>query len=286
LIPASVIVLTKNEEENVRKCLDSVREFQEVFVVDSASTDRTVEIARGYANVRVVPFQWDGKFPKKKQWALDNVPLAADWVLMLDADEEATPELAREIGERVRDPGDKDAFFVGYDNFFLGRRLRHGLHTFKLILFRKGAALFHPDNELLVQTMWEVEGNYQPEIRGAVGRCKARAIHNDCKTLYHYFHRHNRYSDLEAVLRHQNTHLRESYPPLRRRLKRLSLKLPGAGLLYFFYSYVFKLGFLDGRAGLAFAMARMCYVLQLECKISELTLEPDKLESHYLVADS
>jgi hypothetical protein len=134
--------------------------------------------------------------------------------------------------------------------------------------------------------MWEVEGNYQPEIRGAVGRCRARAVHNDCKTLYHYFHRHNRYSDLEAVLRHRKTRLRESYPPLRRRLKWIALKLPGAGILVFLYSYVVKLGFLDGRAGLAFAMARMCYVLQLECKIAELTLEPQKLESHYLVADS
>ncbi len=278
-IDVSVIVLTKNEEDNIVKCLDSVRRFGEVFVVDSASEDATREIARSYPNTNVVDWEWNGRFPKKKQWSIDNLDIKHEWILMLDADEEVTSALAEEIARVVGGGAGKQAFFVHYDNYFLGRRLKYGSHSMKLIFFRRGKARFVPTNEILVSTMWEVEGNYQPQIDGEVGVLKAHAIHRDCKSLFHYYQRHNRYSDLEAVHRLRLGKIEESYPPFRRALKRLLRKLPGSGFLYFVHSYFIKLGFLDGLPGLAFAFSRFVYFTQIECKVMELVLHPERLDA-------
>lgn len=280
-IPISVIVLTKNEESNIAKCLESVREFDEVFVVDSESEDRTCEIASGFPNVRIETFHWNGEFPKKKQWALSNLELSHPWVLYLDADEEITAELSAEIAQQAHQESAHSGFFVGYDNCFLGRRMRHGAHIKKLILFRRDRGHFDPSNEILTTTMWEVEGNYQPIIAGSFGKLRNRAIHNDYKSLFQYFGRHNRYSDLEALHRMDQLEVTESYPPLRRFVKALR-RTPGAGFLYFLYTYVLLGGFLDGRAGLAFALARLSYFIEIDCKVLELRCVPEVREKHYL----
>ncbi len=280
-IPASVVVLTKNEEQNIRKCLASVADFSEVFVVDSGSNDETCAIAESFENTRVVQFTWDGGFPKKKQWALVNVPFSFSWVLYLDADEELAPTLVAEIRSVLSRSDSRAGFFVAYDNHFLGRQLVHGAHSMKLILFRRELGHFDVRNEILTTEMWEVEGNYQPTIDGPVGKLRNRAIHNDYKSLFHYFERHNRYSDLEALHRVDSHAVTESYPPLRRLLKALR-RTPGAGVLYFVYSYILCLGFLDGRAGLAYALARLAYFIQIDCKVLELRTVPGIREGHYL----
>lgn len=97
-IPVSVVVMTKNEERNIAKCLKALVEFDEVFVVDSNSTDATCSIATAMG-ARVSNFQWDGKYPKKKQWCLEQLPFTHPVVLYVDADEEMTPGLAAEIRE-------------------------------------------------------------------------------------------------------------------------------------------------------------------------------------------
>lgn len=278
-IDAAVIVLTKNEEENINKCLDSVAGFSQVYVVDSNSEDATQALAENYPNTNVVNWDWNGKFPKKKQWAIDNLEIEHEWILMIDADEEVTPELVEEIARVVESGSDKQGYFIHYDNYFLGRRLKYGSHSMKLIFFRRGKARFIPTNEILVSTMWEVEGNYQPQIDGEVGTLKGHAIHRDCKSLFHYYQRHNRYSDLEAVHRLKLGKIDESYPPFRRTLKRILRKLPGSGFLYFVHSYVLKLGFLDGLPGLAFAFSRFVYFTQIECKVMELKLHPERLDA-------
>src|SRR5450432_747963 len=112
-IPVSVLVPVKNEIANIRECLRSLEFADEVVVVDSASTDGTVAVAEEMG-ARVVQFHWDGKFPRKKNWALEHVPWRHDWVLIVDADERIPPELAREIGDAIQRPG--------WDGFFLNRR--------------------------------------------------------------------------------------------------------------------------------------------------------------------
>ena len=100
-LPVSVIVAARNEEKNLPRCLEALRDVGEVYVIDSESTDATPEIARSFG-AKVVQFHYQGGWPKKRQWAMDTLPLAFDWILLVDADEALTPELAEEI--RRSDP--------------------------------------------------------------------------------------------------------------------------------------------------------------------------------------
>lgn len=262
--------MTKNEEANLPKCLKSVERFDEVFVVDSQSDDRTQNIARS-AGANVVEFVWNGRYPKKKQWCLDNLPFRHDFVLYLDTDEEVTPALADEIAERAGVGFDMAGYFVGYDYVFLGRQLGHGLRVFKLVLFDWRRARYVERDDLDVEHMWEVEGHYQPMIDGAVGTFRERMVHRDHADLYHYFARHNRYSDWEAAVRSRGAIGRgeETQIARRSRLKRAFARMPFRPLGIFLYSYVLTGGFLDGRAGFHYAVSRGFYYWQIGLKMRE-----------------
>ena len=270
-ISASVVVMTKNEERNIAKCLRSVAAFDEVLVVDSVSDDRTVEIATEMG-AKVSPFRWNGGYPKKKQWCLENLSFSHDWVLYVDADEEVLPDLAAEIGRLMRASPEHAGYFVGYDYVFLGRVLKHGHRVYKLVLFNRHKGRFLDYDDLDAANMWEVEGHYQPRIDGTTGVLASRMLHADHDTLYHYFDRHNRYSDWEAVLRTKGKLVspHEAQPGLRRWLKRIFDIVPLKGTVAFVDSYVLRLGFLDGRAGFHFALARAFYYWQIGVKILEL----------------
>ena len=123
LLPVSVIVAARNEVHNLARCLESLRGVGEVYVIDSGSTDATVEIARAH-QAKVVQFHYQGGWPKKRQWAMDTLPLAYDWVFLVDADEALTPELADEIKQALQNPR-FDGYYVALQMYFLGRRLRH-----------------------------------------------------------------------------------------------------------------------------------------------------------------
>jgi glycosyltransferase involved in cell wall biosynthesis len=273
MLPASVVVLTKDEEQNIGDCLASVAAFAEVFVVDSGSSDRTSAIAEA-AGARVVEFTWNGRYPKKKQWALENLPFGYDWVLYLDADERVTPPLATEIGRVLRSTSRHAGYFIGLDYVFLGRRLRRGQRVSKLALLDRNRAHFADVDDLGATNMWEVEGHYQPELRGSAGRLRERILHNDRDSLYGWFARHNRYSDWEAVLAEQGRLLEpaESQPRSRRLLKGVFARLPMRGLASFVWFYVFRLGFLDRRPGFHYALAKAFYYWQVGVKVRELRL--------------
>src|ERR1039458_6152322 len=102
-IAITVVIPTRNEARHLARCLEAIRRFSEVYVVDSQSTDSTVEVARAFG-AKVVQFQYHGGWPKKRQWALDSLPFENDWILLLDADEVLTADLCDEIGEAIRDP--------------------------------------------------------------------------------------------------------------------------------------------------------------------------------------
>jgi glycosyltransferase involved in cell wall biosynthesis len=267
-IPVSVVIMTKNEEANLPKCLASAPRFDEVFVVDSQSEDQTQEISRT-AGAHVVEFVWNGRYPKKKQWCLENLPFRNDWVLYLDADEEVTDRLADEIARLAANDFGKAGYFVGYDYVFLGRRLRHGLRVYKLVLFDRRHARFVERDDLDVENMWEVEGHYQPAIDGAVATLRQRMVHHDNVGLYHYFERHNRYSDWEAALRARTGIGDETQIGRRSLLKRAFATTPFKPLGIFLYSYVFAGGMLDGRAGFHYAVARSFYYWQIGLKMRE-----------------
>lgn len=273
-IPISVIVMTKNEEGNIAKCLRSVTEFDEIFVVDSSSTDRTCTIAKEMGS-RVVPFHWNGRYPKKKQWCIDNLPFTHDWVLYVDADEEVTPRLAEELRMIMATGPTHAGYVVGYDYVFLGHVLKHGHRVYKLVLFDRRKGRFFDYDDLDAVNMWEVEGHYQPKVEGSVGMLWNRMLHNDHVSLFHYFERHNRYSDWEAVLQAKGSLSRseESQPGMRHVLKRMFAALPCKGLIAFTHSFVLKLGFLDGRGGFHFALARAFYYWQISIKLHEIKVK-------------
>jgi glycosyltransferase involved in cell wall biosynthesis len=103
VIPVSVIIAARNEANNLPRCLQALRNFGEVFLIDSQSMDDTAEIARSYG-AQVVQFHYQGGWPKKRQWAMDSLPIAHEWVLLLDADEVLPAELAEEIRFAIQNP--------------------------------------------------------------------------------------------------------------------------------------------------------------------------------------
>src|SRR5580698_6543233 len=120
-LPVSVIVAARNEAKNLPSCLEALRDMGEVYVIDSQSTDATPEIARNFG-AKVVQFHYQGGWPKKRQWAIDTLPLEFDWILLVDADEALTPELVEEIRSATAE-GRASGYFISLRMHFLGKVL-------------------------------------------------------------------------------------------------------------------------------------------------------------------
>jgi len=123
VLPVSAIVPVRSEARNLTRCLQSLAGLGEVYVIDSQSTDDTVAIAQSHG-AKVVQFHYAGGWPKKRQWAMDTLPLENDWILLLDADEVLTPELTDEIRRALLNP-EVNGYFIRLQMYFLGRILRH-----------------------------------------------------------------------------------------------------------------------------------------------------------------
>lgn len=194
-IPVSVVIPVKNEEKNLTQCLSLLKDFSEVIVVDSHSTDKTSQIVREYG-YRLVDFSWNGQFPKKRNWVLRNIPLKNSWVLFLDADESVTDEFVACLRKEI-DHTDCSGFWIYYNDHFMGGQLEHGLKMRKLALFRKDKGEY----EYIDEHAWshlDMEIHEHPIIEGKIGVLSVPLIHNDYKGLEHYIAKHNAYSTWEA----------------------------------------------------------------------------------------
>lgn len=257
-IQISVIVATRNEEKNLTRCLASLERFDEVIVVDSQSTDTTADIARSFG-VLVMPFVWNGAYPKKRQWCLDHLRLKHDSLFFLDADEEATPQLCDEIAALDWSCA---GYFIKGAYVINGRTLRFGLKNNKLCLFDRHKIHFPVVDDLDLPGMGEMEGHYQPVLKagvaGPVGSLRHPVLHHAMEDAARHDRRHEAYADWERGMR-----LRKAYPdditPLRRLLKAGFNLLPARPLTAFLHSYVLKLGFLDGMEGFTLARSRLDY---------------------------
>lgn len=268
-LPITVLVQTKNEEVGLSACLSGLSDFDEVVVVDSMSDDRTAAIATE-SGFRVVNFAWDGRYPKKKQWQLNNVETRNEWVLFMDADETPTRALISELQVVfAQHPPSVGAFDIDLDYVFAGRLLRHGHRVTKRCLIRRGAAWFPEMDDLSVPGMGELEGHYQPEVSGSARRLKGRILHNDLDPVSSWFARHNRYSDWEAHLR-QRAAARSDVRRARTLKGRVFDAVPFKPLAFFIYSYLLRAGLLDGRAGFDYAFALSAYYWQIGLKEREL----------------
>src|ERR1700728_3976118 len=276
-IAVTVVIPTRNEARHLARCLEAVRRFSEVYVVDSQSTDATVEIARAFG-AEVVQFYYQGGWPKKRQWALDSLPFANNWILLLDADEVLTPDLADEIESAIRDPN-----LIGYGVFlrlsFLGRELRFGGNGFwKLSLFRRGKGHFECRLKDQDSSMSDIEIHEHIVVNGRVGKLRHVLPHHNVESLDRYLTKHNEYSNWEARVLSQATEHDNELPPAlfgnqaqrRRWLKRRFLGLPGSPVFFFLYKYILRLGILDGVPGLIYCALQSTHFFHIKAKMYEL----------------
>jgi glycosyltransferase involved in cell wall biosynthesis len=256
-VPVSVVVPVKNEAENLRRCLPKLAWADEVFVVDSQSTDATADVAAEFGAM-VIQFHFNGTYPKKKNWALDHLSFRNEWVLIVDADEVVVPELAVEIQRRIA-CDEADGYYLNSRYYFLGRRLRHCGYSdcWNLRLFKHRLGRYEKMPDHTGGRTGDNEAHEQVELDGRVLRLDHELEHHAYPRIAAWVEKHNRYAIWEAAL--HDRMLAEPIPKtiggvqrFRRRLKKIAARLPLRPLARFFYAYVLRRGFLDGRPGLIF----------------------------------
>ena len=296
-LPVTVVIAVKNEERNLPLCLERLSRFSKIVMIDSGSTDQTRAIAEKFG-CEFIPFKWDGHYPKKRNWYLLNHRVDTPWVFFLDADEYVTDEFVNEL-ERAIANTQHSGFWVNYSNYFLGQELKYGVPQLKLPLFKVGAGLYERIDEDAWSSM-DMEVHEHPVLQGTIGELKSKIDHNDFKGLHSYIAKHNEYSSWEArrYMKWRNagatasgaagsTHGNGTSAPTGnvsstnsaigdqhftniQRRKYNNLTYWWLAPAYFLYTFVYKLGFLDGRAGYAFARMKAIYFFQIRLKIAEL----------------
>jgi glycosyltransferase involved in cell wall biosynthesis len=270
----TIAIPVRNEERNLPGCLEAIgKDFaSQVVILDSGSNDRTEAIASEWG-AKTIHFQWDGKFPKKRNWYLRNHPPTTRWVLFLDADEHLTESFKQELRDTLPN-SQMIGYWLCYSIYFLGSDLRGGYPLKKLALFRTGAGEY----ERIDEDQWsqlDMEVHEHPVLEGMVGMIRQKIDHQDYRGVSHYVAKHNDYSSWEAyrfIKSAGNVDIRNSWT-WKQKLKYQLMRSPLIGPVYFVGSYLFMGGFRDGSRGLAFALMKMAYFTQIYCKIREIESE-------------
>lgn len=268
LLDLTIVIPVKDEQDALPDCLDAIGDdfAARVVVVDSGSTDETCEVAQSLG-ADVIEFQWDGKFPKKRNWFLRTHRPETRWVLFLDADEHLTPEFKDEL-RRVLPTTTHVGFWLHYTIYFLGKELRHGYPLDKLALFRVGSGEY----ERIEEDGWsdlDMEIHEHPVLDGSIGTIGSKIDHRDFRSIHHYVAKHNEYSSWEARRYLNQTSDQIAEMTWKQRLKYRLADSPLIGPVYFLGAYVGMRGFLDGKRGFVFAILKMAYFTQVYCKIRE-----------------
>lgn len=228
----TVLLLTKNEESRVTRCLESVKWADEIVVVDGYSTDRTVDICKQY-NAKVIQHRFSGGFDADCNMGIDNS--TGDWILKLDADEVVTKELREDLSRILSDDGGFSAFKFRRKNYFLGHFMRYGgWYHYSLHLFKRLKARYkgHVHETLIVD--------------GKIGTLEGAVEHYPFGSITEFIQRHNRYADIEA------RKILDTQGVLSRKVIRYNLTIKP--LKRFFKFYVKKQGFREGIYGLIFSV--------------------------------
>jgi glycosyltransferase involved in cell wall biosynthesis len=247
-VQVSVIVITKNEEANIAACLESVRWADEIIVVDSQSTDKTIEVAKKYTT-KIFIMEWKG-YSVAKNYAIEHA--INKWIFSIDADERVTPELAEEIQNIVNNQANNsNAYEVGRKAYFLGKWIRHcGWYpSYVVRLFRSSTGRY---NESRVHEKFEVSGK--------IGRLKHDLTHLTDTNLHHYFSKFNTYTSLAAQ-------------DLSDKTRRFAITdIIFKPMFTFLKMYVFRLGFLDGIHGFILCSLSALYVFTKYAKLWEISV--------------
>lgn len=304
-IPVSVMIPAKNEKLNLRQCLESVQLADEIFVVDSGSTDGTKEIAEDYG-ATVVQFEYDGAWPKKKNWALKNLKFQNEWVLIVDCDERIPLKLWQEIKQAIQDP-ECEGYYIKRKVIFLGHWLRYGGRypdwNMRLFKHKKGRyeklvksvpntgdneihehVIFPRDVEKFDKDFETKVGLLEPEAKvGYLEKTDMR--HEDNRDFFQWLERHNRYSNWEAQVylniiegKDENDSIGASLgkflkkgPERTRLLKKIWVRwVLLKPIIRFIFIYILQLGFLDGRVGYIYAGLMSQYEYNIGVKLYKL----------------
>ena len=291
----SILVHTKNEQLDILACLQSVAWSDDIHVFDSGSTDATVAIASKFGAHVVERTYGDNKLPYggdeagHRNWALQTIEFKHKWIYLIDADERMTPALVKAVESAIESPGARVAFRIQRHDHFLGTWIKHVTPSpFNIRLFLREKVHY----ERLVNSITVVDGPVG-EINEHFNQFPFS------KGMSNWFDRHNRASSSEAAQIVLNTNSRASFSiwkaffsnsinERRFHQKEMYYRAPLRPVLMFVLLYIFKRGFLDGRAGLTYALLRSIYEYMIVLKVRELkALEPSmKNEAHQATASS
>jgi len=273
----TIVLPVKNEAGNLPRCIAAVSGLGQVVVVDSGSSDETQAVAKA-AGAEVLNFEWDGQFPKKRNWTLRNYNFKTEWVLFLDADEFVSSEFIQEVQAAIADTTHV-GFWLDFSNHLMGQKLRGGDAFRKLALFRVGAGEY----ERIEEDNWshlDMEVHEHPVLEGSIGEIYVRIEHNDFRGLKHYIAKHNEYSSWEAarylrlagcegekVGRFEGKEWENLTDRQKKKYRHIAKWWFAPA--YFMVSYFLKKGFIDGAVGFHFSLLKAVYFYQIRLKIME-----------------
>lgn len=257
----SIVIPTKNEEKGIEKCLVSVSDFKSIYVVDSLSKDKTKLIAENFG-ANVIDFNWDNKYPKKRNWFLENVDIPTQWVLFLDADEIVSEEFLLELEKKFDKR--KDGYMLYYQNYFLGRKMRFGLKQRKLALINKHFRFERIESEITRE--FDMEIHEHPVGLTDIDMIRSKIDHDDYRGVLTYIQKHLHYSQWE-VERYKNLKGDEKLT-VRQRFKYKMLGWSLFPVMYFVLDYFLLLRILDGKVGFSYSLYKMMYFNLIRDQIS------------------
>lgn len=276
MLDLTIAIPVKNEAVNIAGCIQSIGKglAKNIVLIDSGSTDGTCGIARSMG-AEVIQFDWDGKFPKKRNWFLRNHTPKTKWVLFLDADEYLTADFKAELIKALNEPGEKVGFWLRYNIYFLGKKLKGGYPLNKLALFKVGAGEY----ERIEEDQWsnmDMEIHEHPMLDGEIGNINSKIDHRDFRGVGAYMSKHNEYAAWEAARYAKlNSQMKiQGQWTWKQRFKYRFMRTIWIGPIFFFGSFIFMGGFRDGIRGLAFAILKMSYFTQIYCRLEEQKDKP------------
>lgn len=275
MLDLTVIILTYNEEIHIRRCLENVAPIaREIFIIDSYSTDRTLEIASEFPNVRVLQNKWENNHAKQFNWGLDNAPIQTEWVLRLDADEYLSKELIDRMNQELESMDNEiSSVSIRRKNYFLGRCIKGGVgKKFFIRLFRNGAA----------RSEMRLMDEHITVLCGKTVEWEEAFYDNNLNNLSWWTTKHNGYAIREAAsildseygfsdsdacenLGHSANSVRHN----KSRYVRLPLFV--RSFAYFLYRFFIKGGCLEGKEGLIWCILQgWWYRTLVDAKIFEI----------------